>query len=137
MKKLELLDINERGDLDFDGLSEVEKDLYVLLLFFTLHEMEGITHFFSHHLVHLPRLLRFLETIQAPNWHAIRDLAEFLKTKSGGTWDPDALDNFFSAMSADDSNRVDAWEEEYYSRTQEMWAKARDFVRNRHGVELA
>ena len=77
--KLELLDINERGDKDFDALREVEKDLYVLLLFYHLHEMEGITHFFSHHLDHLPRVLTFLAAINAPNWPAVRDLAQFFR----------------------------------------------------------
>ena len=136
MTKLDLLDINERGDKDFDGLSEVEKNLYVLLLFFTLQEMEGITHFFSHHLAHLPRVLNFLAVIDAPNWQSVRDLADFLKTRSGGTWDPDALEEYFCNMSSEESDKIKAWDDAYYSRTQEMWARAKEFVRQRHGVEF-
>ena len=136
MTKLDLLDINERGDKDFGALNDVEKNLYVLLLFVTLHEMEGITHFFSHHLDHLPRVLGFLAAIEAPNWHAVHDLAEFLKTKAGGTWDPYALEEYFCNMSSEESDKIKAWDDAYYSRTQEMWARAKEFVRQRHGVEF-
>ena len=136
MTKLDLLDINERGDKNFDGLSEVEKNLYVLLLFFTLHEMEGITHFFSHHLTHLQRVLSFLAAIDAPNWHSVRDLADFLKTRSGGTWDPEALEEYLCNMSNEESDKIKASDHAYYSRTQEMWARAKEFVRQRHGVEF-
>ena len=134
--KIDLLDINERGDENFEALSEVEKNLYVLLLFFNLHEMEGITHFFSHHLDHLQRLLRFLAAIDAPNARAVHQLAEFFKAQSGGAWDSDSLEAFFCNMSSEDHDKISAWEKHYYSKTQEMWARAKEYVRQRHGVEF-
>ena len=134
--KLELLDINERGDKDFDALREVEKDLYVLLLFYHLHEMEGITHFFSHHLDHLPRVLTFLAAIEAPNWPAVSDLAQLFKAKAGGTWEPHALEKFFRNMSNEDIDKINAWTSEYYSKTQEMWERAREYVKQEHDVEF-
>ena len=118
------------------ALSEVEKDLYVLLLFYHLHEMEGITHFFSHQLDHLPRVVRFLAAIEAPNSRAVCDLAEFLKAQSGGTWDSDALEEFLCNMSNEDLDKINGWEKEYDSKTQEMWARAREYIRQRHGVEF-
>jgi hypothetical protein len=85
MTKLDLLDIDRRANEDFGALTEVERNLYVLLLFFALHDMEGITHFFSHHPHHLPRLLTFLADAEAPNWRTVSDLAQFLRTKAGGS----------------------------------------------------
>ncbi len=136
MTKLNLLDVNERGDADIDALSQVEKDLYVLLLFSTLHEMEGMTHFFTHHLHHLPRLLAVLAAVKAPNWRVVSDLAGFLKMKAGGSWDQDALDDYFSRIPKDDVARLEIWDREYYSKTQDMWARAREYVRQRYGVDF-
>jgi len=135
MLQLDLMDVNDRGDKDFDALSELEQNLYVLLLFFTLHEMEGITHFFSHRVHHLPRLLAFLGEAEAPNWRAVHDVAEFLKMKAGGSWDPETLENFFCNMSKEDHARLNQLDDEYYSKVQEMWARVREYVRERHGVD--
>lgn len=134
--KLDLLDVNKRGDENFGALTEVEKDLYVLLRFFILYEMEGITHFFSHHLDHLPRLLSFMALIKAPNRRAVSDLAKFLKAQSGGTRDDDALDDFLCEMSNKDLGKINAWGTDYYSKTQEMWARAKEYVKQRHDVEF-
>jgi hypothetical protein len=97
--RLELLDINRRGDESFDTLGDVEKDLYVLFLFVTLHEMEGITHFFSHHPHHVARLLAFLAAVEAPNASALEALAAFFELKAGGSWQPAALDRCLYQMS--------------------------------------
>ncbi len=113
MTNLDLLDIDRRGNEDFEALSEVEKNLYVLLLFFTLHDMEGITHFFSHHAHHLPRLLAFLADAEAPNWRAVSDLTQFLRIKAGGSWDSEALDAFFFHMSKEDVAKISIWDQEY------------------------
>jgi hypothetical protein len=136
MAKLDLLDINDRGDKDFDALGEVEKDLYVLLLFFALIDMEGITHFFSHHLRHLPRLLAFLAAAEAPNWRPVHDLAAFLKMKAGGSWDQEALDEYFCHKSKEDLARINTWEDEYYARLEEMWPRVKEYVRELHGIEF-
>src|SRR5262245_40609086 len=106
------------------------------MLFFNLQEMEGITHFFSHHLDHLPCLLNFLAAIEAPNSPTVHDLAEFLRTRSGGTWDADALVEFFGNMSSEDREKVQAWDDDYSGRTEEMWARAKEFVRRRHNVDF-
>ena len=136
MTKLDLLDVCERGIADFGALSEVEKDLYVLLLFFQLRDMEGITHFFQHHAEHVPRLLTFLAAVEAPNRRAVSELAEFLRVKAGGAWEPESLDNCFCRMSKEDIAKINAWDREYDSRAQEMWARVREYVRRRHGVDV-
>jgi len=134
--KLDLLHVNKRGDVNFGALTEVEKDLYVLLEFFTLYEMEGITHFFYHHLDHLPRLLSFMALIKAPNRRAVSDLAKFLKAQSGGKWNVDALEDFLYEMSSEDLGKINAWGTDYYSKAQEMWARAREYVKLRYDLEF-
>jgi hypothetical protein len=136
MRKLDLSDINERGDADFDSLSEIEKNLYVLLLFFLLRDMEGLTHFFSHHPHHVPRLLVFLATVEAPNRRAVSELAEFFRVKAGGSWESDALNDYFLRISSDDNARIDVWDCEYDSTVQEMWKRVKDYVRQQHGIEV-
>jgi hypothetical protein len=134
--KVDLIDINERGDRDFDSLCEVEKNLYVLLLFSVLHEMEGITHFFSYHMDHVPRVLDFLAAIEAPNSRAVCSLTDFLRVQCGGTLDSDALEQVFSRLSDENLEKINAWEKDYYSNYQGMWARAEEYVRQRHGIEF-
>jgi hypothetical protein len=136
MTKLDLLDICERGNKDFEALSEIEKNLYVLLLFFQLYDMEGMTHFFSHELHHLPRLLAFLAAAEAPNYRAVSDLAGFLKMKAGGSWDQDALDRYFCRIPKEDVATLEIWDREYDSKAQDMWARVKEYVRQRHGVDF-
>jgi hypothetical protein len=130
---MDIVDINRRGDENFDGLNEVEKNLYCLLLFQCLYEMEGMTHFFSHHFQHLPRVLSFMEAVKAPNRKAVRKIAEFLVRKATA-WHPTGIHsyNFTSA----ENRKLDTWDKEYYSHVETMWGCVREFLRERHGAEL-
>lgn len=134
--KLDMLDLNLRGDENFDALTEIEKNLYVLFLFETLDEMEGVTHFFSHHSMHLPRLLAFLADVQAPNYRVVENLAHFFKDKAGGTWDPDALEKFVCSMSKKDRAQIEIWDDEYYSKVEEMWACTEEYLHEHHQIEI-
>ncbi len=138
MTKLDLEDVHQRGIENFDALSEVEKNLYVILLFFLLYEMEGILHFYlySVHLKHLPRLLEFMAAIRAPNYTEIRDLSEFLREKCGGTLDVNMVDKVLDNISAEENANMEVWDKGYYAKTQEMGACARNYVRQRYGVEF-
>jgi hypothetical protein len=136
MTRLDLLEVNQRGDENFDALTEIEKDLYVLVLFFHLRDMEGITHFFSHHAHHVPRLLAFLAAAKAANWRAVSDLAEFLRTNAGRSWDPEALDDCLCRLSSEDLARISTWDGEYYSKAQDMWRQVKEYVRQCHGVDF-
>jgi hypothetical protein len=130
---IDIDDMNRRGDENFDGLSEVEKNLYCLQLFQSLYEMEGMTHFFSHHFPHLPRVLSFMEAVRAPNRNSVHKIAELLVRKATA-WHPAGIHgyNFTSAENRD----LDAWDKEFYSQVEAMWACVRDFLRERHGAEL-
>jgi hypothetical protein len=134
--KMDLLDINRRGDENFAALTGLEKDLYVLLLFDALHVMEGISHFFAHHLERVPRLLAFLKACDAPNRAAIQDLVAFLREKVGGTWNPAAVDKCFFEGTVEDNLKIDAWERAYYSQVPEMWEQVRRYAFDKFGVEL-
>jgi hypothetical protein len=136
MTKLDLLEIMNRGDKDFESLDEVEKNLYVTTLFLALYEMEGITHFFTHHIQHLPRLLTFLHATGAPNWRAVSDLADFLKQNSGGSWSEKALDYYLCSVSKEDNIKIDSWASEFYSKTQEMWVCVKAHVHQRYAVDF-
>lgn len=128
---LDMADVNYRGDADFTALSEVEKDLYVLLLFSLLRDMEGITHFYTHHAHHLPRLITFLEVARAPNYHAIHDLTEFLRVQAGDSWDITAMDNYLLNMGEEDNQRICMWDREYDAGVEEMWLRVKEYVRKR------
>jgi hypothetical protein len=39
-------------------------------------------------------------------------------------------------MSKEDMAKIDAWDREYDSRAQAMWARAKEYVRQRYGVDF-
>jgi hypothetical protein len=77
-----------------------------------------------------------MAAIKAPNYPEIRDLSEFLNEKCGGALNADALDDVLDNMSDEENAKFEVWHKGYYSKTQEMWASARDYVRQRYGVEF-
>lgn len=133
---VDLLEINRRGDQDFEGLSDVEKNLYCVFLFQTLYEMEGFTHFFgTQHIQHLPRVLAFLGAARAPNRQAVQKMAEFLK-REVGSWDPEAIDEFLCDRGSEHEAKINAWGEAFYAQVDAMWERVRTHVRERHGIEI-
>lgn len=136
MPTVDLLDISERGNEDFEELTDIEKDLYVLFLFVTLYEMEGVTHFFSHHLHQLTRLLSFMVAIQAPNEDAVRNLADFLKTRSGESSDAELPADSFFGMSSEDESKLHVWGQDFYAGSAEMWVRAKEYLLATHHFEL-
>ncbi len=134
MQKIDLLEMSSRGDNDFESLSEVEKDLYVLYMFYSLRDMEGITHFYTHHAEHTPRLVTFLTEAKAPNARAITELSEFLREKSGGSWDVQTLDNYLCSISEEDDSKLGAWDQQYDAQTTEMWDHVREFTAQRYEI---
>jgi hypothetical protein len=121
MSALDVAVLNHRGDAGFESLSELEKDIYVLMLFHTLYEMEGVTHFYSYHGGHAPRLVAFLEAVNAPNRRAVKELSRCFK---------DGAEDF-------DDVEVGYWADLYYSQSQEMWRCVTEFLRREHDIELA
>ena len=136
MRKLNLMTVSERGDSDFGSLDDVDKDLYVLLLFFQLRDMEGITHFYSHHACHIPRLVAFLTAAEAPNARAVAELSAFLHERAGGSWDVESLDEYLCDVSEEDESRIDEWDQEYSSRTEEMWDCVREYTRKQYDTDF-
>ena len=131
----DLIDINDRGDRNFDALNEIEKDLYVLQLFDSLLIMEGVRHFLTHHIEKLLRLLNFLATIEAPNESAIRSIAGLLTSRASGPWDSDTFDECFPTDEGLDE--LNALQDAYYAETQEMWSCAREYVQQKYGAQIS
>src|SRR5262245_8848890 len=132
---IDVFDIARRGNEAPESLSELEKDLYWLFEFQTIYEMEGFAHFFiTDRHVQLPRIVAFMERVQAPNAGSIRRVVDLVESRVGG-WDLDKVAGVMLAGGGEDET-IDAASEEYYSQVEVMWGCVDAYLRTHHGVTL-
>lgn len=111
----------ERGDLDFNSLSDIEKDLYVTLDFMLVYEMSGFTHYFStERSRHLPRLIDFLDRVNAPNRVWIVKVMDRIMLEIG-SFHPHDVEEFFRNAGDEQHLEINQWGQQYYSGLPEMW----------------
>ena len=133
--KVDLLELNQRGDEDFDGLSETEKDLYSLFELDALSQMEGFEHYFiTDRNVRLARIISLLDAAGSLNVRPVREMYDWIERELG-TWDPDAVEDFI--FRDENSIRVDRWGHDFDQGLQPMWAAVTSYLKDHRGVEIA
>ena len=132
---VDLPDISRRGDEDFGSLTESEKDLYCLMLFQVIHEMEGFDHFFvTDRNVHLPRILALLKAAEAPNYPSIKEMCDWIEHECP-TWEPRLVEELVFRCEHD--AMIDAWGDSLYSQIDPMWDAVNRHLKKCRGMKIA
>lgn len=132
--RVDLLELNRRGGEDFDGLSEVEKDLYSLLVLALLSEMEGFEHcFFTDHNARIPRVISLLDAASSPNVRPVREMHDWIERELA-TRDPAHVEEFI--LRERHSTIVDCWGKDFLEGLQPMWAAVASYLKDGRGVEI-
>ncbi|UCH93245.1 MAG: hypothetical protein JSV88_23605 [Candidatus Aminicenantes bacterium] len=129
---MNIYEIYEKSEKNFDSLSPIEKNIYVLYDFQTIYEMEGFSHFFrTDRNQHIPCLMQFLKAIDAPNIQWVEKMVELID-REVPSWEADEIDAFLceakeeeiedeDEIDSDDRDDWEYWGDQFYELVDEMW----------------